>query len=96
MSVRVSESTDGAAGSRVMDIIQDTLCEVLDFIRESLVLALSACSEEKEKCLDVAWLKLKRTICRTCGLFQHLQVGTGKRRAAVSQHCFDAVNSSGT
>lgn len=66
-----------------MDLIQNTLCEVLDFVRESLLVAISACGEEKEQRLDVAWLKLERTVCRTCSLFQHLQVGSGTERATV-------------
>lgn len=73
-----------------MDLIQNTLCEVLDFVRESLLVAVSACGEEKEQRLDVAWLKLKGTVCRTCSLFQHLQVGNGKRHAAVLWRCFTA------
>lgn len=71
-----------------MDLIKDSLCEVLDFVRELLLVAISACGEEREQRLDVAWLRLKRTVGRTCSLFQHLQVGNGKRYAAVLQHSF--------
>lgn len=77
-----------AAGGRVVELIQDTLCEVLDFVRESLVVALSACGEEREQRLNLAWLRLKRTICRTSSLFQHLQVGSRKGHTAVL--CFIA------
>lgn len=83
---------DSATGSSVMDLIQETLCEVLDFVRESLLVAISACGEEREQRLNVAWLKLKCTICRTRSLFQHLQVGNGKGNAAVLQRCFIAFS----
>lgn len=92
MSSGASESMAGPAGSRVMELVQDTLCEVLDFVRESLVVAISACGEEKEQRLDLAWLRLKHTICRKSSLFQHLQVGNRKGHAAVLQHCFIAFS----
>lgn len=69
---------DSATESCVTDIIQETLCEALDFVRESLLVAISAREEEKEQRLNVAWLKLKCTICRTRSRFQHLQVGNGR------------------
>ncbi|TSL04187.1 Formin-2 [Bagarius yarrelli] len=85
MSSGVSDSMDGTTGSRVTDLIQQTLCEVLDFVRESLLVAASAGGEKKEQRLDVAWLKLKDTICRTCSLFQHLQQDQLYTWAPVSQ-----------
>lgn len=73
---------DGAAGSHITDHVQAILCVALDFVREALLVAISSCWEEDQR-LDLAWLQLKRTICRTRSLFQHLQVGGGKGHAAV-------------
>ncbi|GAA6097340.1 formin-2 isoform X2 [Tachysurus ichikawai] len=76
---------DSATESCVTDIIQETLCEALDFVRESLLVAISAREEEKEQRLNVAWLKLKCTICRTRSRFQHLQQNQLYTWAPVSQ-----------
>ena len=50
------------------------LAQVPELVRELLTVSGQSRGEERERRLDLAWLKLKQTVRRKCSLFEHLQV----------------------
>lgn len=68
---------DEASGSsRALAVSEraDALSEVPEFLQDVLALAGAGRGEERERRLDLAWLKLQQTVRRKCSLFEHLQV----------------------
>lgn len=53
------------------------LSQVPELVRELLTINGQGRGEERERRLDLAWLKLKQTVRKKCNLFEHLQVSMG-------------------
>jgi hypothetical protein len=85
MSESGVETDGGSSSSSSLALANDDVgaseCVVLsrvpELVRELLTINGQGRGEERERRLDLAWLKLKQTVRRKCNLFEHLQVSMG-------------------